>query len=292
MEPLVLTGLSFKSIQNMVWTFGNLIDKGAFGRIYETTFNDEKNFIIKTGQNTVFYEKAVLRRLASDCENHIPVVIDSGRLTSLGLDCYFIVMKNYGKSLDSMIKVDPLNAGLLNSMMTDVLFALNYLNFHKMIHLDVKPENIMFTNSTKTWYLIDFGLAKSFRNGKFEKDKQYANNGTPLYMARDAHIGIMSRKCDLESLVYTMLVSEGVDLPWKKTKNKKTLLIQKTSFFIEDVKKLQLSEYQKTFIAEVDILSQYDEPDYNKFKSFFISEMSQSDRDLLLTKALSNLAMC
>jgi len=304
MNNTILTGLSFKYKKNIIWTFGDLINKGTFGSIYTENSESETQLLIKTGKEAVFFEIAVLRKLASKYDNNIPVMIDSGKLLSLGLkDDYFIVMPNYGKSLDSMIFVDtiedgatvginPLSSQLLNSMVINMLFALDYINSKKYMHLDVNPKNIIFDDNNNNWYLIDFGLAKNFRDDKFEKDKKYMNHGTDLYMARDAHRGIMSRKCDLESLIYTMLVSEGIDLPWKKTKNKKTLLIEKNLFFKESVNKLQIPEYQKKFIAAVDFLTPTVDPDYQTFQSFFISKISQNKRDFLIIKTMSNLNIC
>lgn len=288
MDNISLTGLSFTSMTNNTWTFGNLINKGSFGNIY--TEHSDKNNIIKTGKASVWFEASVLRKLKSKSDNHIPKIIDSGKLLSLGLnDTYFIVMLNYGESLHSMLMVNRLSQELLISMMIDVLFALDYLSSEKYMHLDVNPKNIVFDDNKKSWYLIDFGLAKNFRDGKFEKDKKYVNHGTPLYMARDAHRGIMSRKCDLESLAYTMIVAKGIHLQWEQTKNKKTLLIQKNAFFKNNVYLLKLPKYQETYIQEVDLLEPNENPDYQKFQSLFISKMKQESRNLLITKTLSKL---
>lgn len=290
-----LTEFSFKSKKNITWTFGDLIYRGSYGNIY-LEGSEKEDIYIKTGKESVYFEIAVLRKLSSDFDSHIPKIIDSGKLLSLGLDIYFIVMPNYGNSLNYILELYSdesrvISQDLLNSMMTDMLFALSYLSSKKYMHLDVKPSNIVFDETKKNWYLIDYGLAKNFRNDKFEKDKKYINHGTPDYMARDAHRGIMSRKCDLESLVYTMLVAEDIDLPWKKlgTKNKKTLLIQKNSFFRKELNLLKIPEYQQKYIVEVDMLKPNDNPNYELFQSFFISKMKQKTRNLLIEKAMANL---
>ena len=53
--------------------------------------------------------------------------------------------------------------------------ALLYIHTNKMLHLDVKPANIMRSDSTGTLKLIDFGLAK-----------RYVDNGDP---ESSAHLG-------------------------------------------------------------------------------------------------------
>lgn len=273
MDIQTLTGLSFTSKKDEIWTFGDIVNAGSFGTIYQDGSN--KDILIKTGKETVFFEKAVLRKIASDSIDHIPVMFDSGSLSSLGLkDTYFIAMPNYGESLHSMLLVRPLNQNQLNLMVSDVLFALSYLSSKKYMHLDVNPKNILFDSRNEKWYLIDYGLAKNFRNDTFEKDPKFANHGTPVYMARDAHRGIMSRKCDLESLFYTMLVAEDIRLPWEKIKNKKTLLISKNKFF-KDIECLQIPAYQKKFVLKVDMLKPSDCPDYSKFQDLFVPKIFQ-----------------
>lgn len=267
----ILTGLSFKSNKSETWTFGDIVNKGSFGIIYQDALN--KDILIKVGKETVFFEKSVLRKISSDSIDHISIMIDSGSLSPLGLkDTYFIAMPNYGESLHSMLLVRPLKRKLLNFMMADMLFALSYLSSKKYMHLDVKPDNIVFNSNNEKWYLIDYGVAKNFRNGNFEKDPRCANNGTRLYMARDAHRGLMSRKCDLESLFYTMLVAKDIHLPWEKIKNKRSVFISKNKFF-QDLESLEIPLYQKTFAIAVDILEPFDYPNYSELQDLFVAEI-------------------
>jgi serine/threonine protein kinase len=287
-----LSGLSFTSNKKNTWTFGNFVNKGGFGSIYTNGFKTD-NILIKVGKDAVFYEKSVLRKLAADCKNNIPEIIDSGKLSSLGLDEYFIVMPNYGQSLHSMLVVNPLSSQLLKSMMTDMLSALDYIDSKKYMHLDVNPKNIVFDHTKNVWYLIDFGNAKNFRDGKFISDKKYVNHGTPLYMSRGAHEGLMSRKCDLESLIYTMLVSEYIHLPWEKIKStskicKKEMYKQKCNFFQKHVPDLKLPKYQYLYILNVDALTPTIRPDYSSFKNIFISEMPESEIDRLIESKLKS----
>ena len=114
-SSLSLKGMSFTSKKNNIWTFGKIINAGSFGTIY--THEPDKNFLIKTGKESIYFETSVLRKLESEVDNNIPKMIDSGKLLPLGFnDTYFIVMPNYGKSLHSIIEVNPLSQELLKSM--------------------------------------------------------------------------------------------------------------------------------------------------------------------------------
>ena len=67
---------------------------------------------------------------------------------------------------------------------------------HKLLHLDIKPGNILF-NSEGEPKLIDFGLA---RNPEVEK-KEYEVLGTPYYLAPER---ILERREDFRSDMYSL----------------------------------------------------------------------------------------
>ena len=78
-----------------------------------------------------------------------------------------------------------------------------------MIHLDIKPDNILYDPSSETYYLCDLGMAQEFTAQRPEApadikwSSSQALQGSPL-----------SSFADHESLAYTALALDGVDLPW------------------------------------------------------------------------------
>ena len=92
-------------------------------------------------------------------------------------------------------------------------------------------------------YLIDFGLAKKYRDSEmnhhpFAKTKAFV--GTRRYVSVNAHMKIeQSRRDDLESLGYILIYLLKGRLPWSATRKKKR---PKTEFIMETKKSVDLSK--------------------------------------------------
>lgn len=278
-----LEGKSFNSLKNTTWTFGKLLGTGGFGAVYEVEGNP--NLVIKTGSDGlkkgqdsgVFLEKAVYLKLKDpDGEGDrygIPQIVDSGKLPrDVKVNDYFIVMPRFETSLDDLIKKGTMTTRDKKNVINDVLDALNHLSKKRYLHLDIKAENIMRKNGR--WYLIDYGIAERFdANTEKTINPKKAGNGTAWYMARDAHKGLMSRKADLESLVYTLVEMEGHKLPWHREKRKgekdkdylQYVFESKQNFF-DTYENLKLPNYYNAFIQLVDELQPGTEPNYNDLK--------------------------
>lgn len=99
--------------------------------------------------------------------------------------------------------------------------ALQYLHSMNLIHRDIKPENFMMgqDNQANVLYMIDFGLAKYFRNPETHAHIQYCENKKLTGTARFASVftlsGIeQSRRDDMEALAYIWLYFLKGNLPW------------------------------------------------------------------------------
>lgn len=79
----------------------------------------------------------------------------------------------------------PLNRTL--QIMTQVLDALDYAHQNDIVHLDVKPDNILVENHSKRPLVSDFGIARVLRG---EDYGDQTAGGSPLYMAPEQIIGL------------------------------------------------------------------------------------------------------
>jgi len=125
---------------------------------------------------------------------------------------------------------------LLNSHSRAQLSAVESLHARDYIHRDVKPSNftVRFDNAVPTIFLIDFGLARLFRNPATYLHIPYTTKhsvvGTLPFTSINGQRGrAQSRRDDLESLAYTIIFLARGHLPWpafsvRKNRNKKAVL--------------------------------------------------------------------
>lgn len=86
-----------------------------------------------------------------------------------------------GGSLDSLIRQrNGLPADLCLKYVRQIASALTYMHAHKMLHLDLKPGNIMLRRNGDA-VLIDFGLSKQYDEDGRPETSTTVGRGTPGY---------------------------------------------------------------------------------------------------------------
>lgn len=102
---------------------------------------------------------------------------------------------------------------------------IEYIHAKSFIHRDIKPDNFLMGIGKRgnQVNVIDFGLAKKYRDPKTHLHIPYRENknltGTARYASINTHLGVeQSRRDDLESLGYVMMYFCRGSLPWQGLK--------------------------------------------------------------------------
>ena len=170
---------------------------------------------------------------------------------------------------------------------------IEYIHSRNFIHRDIKPDNFLMGVGKRgnQVLVIDFGLAKKFRDPKTHLHIPYRENknltGTARYASINTHLGVeQARRDDLEGLAYVLLYFLRGALPWQglKAQTKK----QKYDRIMEKKMSTPADALCRGFPNEFQILLSYsralrfdDKPDYaylrKMFRDLFVREGYQYD---------------
>ncbi|CAL8091167.1 unnamed protein product [Orchesella dallaii] len=138
-----------------------------------------------------------------------------------------LVMDLLGPSLEDLFNFCSRKFTIKTVLMLadQMIGRVEYVHTKSFIHRDIKPDNFLMGigRHCNKLYVIDFGLAKKYRDSRtrhhipYREDKNLT--GTARYASINAHIGIeQSRRDDMESLGYVLMYLLRGVLPWQGLK--------------------------------------------------------------------------
>jgi formylglycine-generating enzyme required for sulfatase activity len=131
---------------------------------------------------------------------HICKLFDMGEDRAAG--CFQVMQYLPGATLRDLLRSQRESVGLAVDAVLPIVqacgSALDYAHGQRVLHRDVKPENVMCLPDGQQVFLIDFGLAAEIRSSQSRYSRgQIARSGTDMYMAPEQwHGQIQTAPCD------------------------------------------------------------------------------------------------
>ena len=217
-EEKVIVGERYEMENSM------LLGKGSFGEIYLAKDPTNRTFCVlklenqKTKHPQLKNEKNVLDLLA-DCDG-FPKAFDYGTYNEFN----FMAIELLGPSLLDMFEFCQNSFTLQTVLLIAIQLIQRVQELHSKnyIHRDIKPENFLvgIEEKSNVVFMIDFGLAKKYKENKTMDHIPYRENrqmmGTARYASINNHLGIeQSRRDDLEAIGYVLIYFMKKRLPWQ-----------------------------------------------------------------------------
>ncbi|KAF0535243.1 kinase-like protein [Gigaspora margarita] len=285
--------LHSSNVVGVHYRVGKKIGEGSFGVIFEGTN------LLNNQQVAIKFEprKSDAPQLRDEYRTYkilagspgIPTVYYFGQE---GLH-NILVIDLLGPSLEDLFDMCGRKFGIKTVVMVakQMLTRVQTIHEKNLIYRDIKPDNFLIgrpgTKSANVIHVVDFGMAKQYRDPKTKQHIPYRErkslSGTARYMSINTHLGReQSRRDDLEALGHVFMYFLRGGLPWQGLKaatNK-----QKYEKIGEKKQSTPIKELCEGFPEEFGIYLNYvrklnfeENPDYDFLRELFTKVLKNSN---------------
>ncbi|KAJ9057387.1 Palmitoylated plasma membrane-bound casein kinase [Entomophthora muscae] len=222
-------GMGSSNIIGVHYRVGKKIGEGSFGVIYEgTNMLNNQSVAIKFES-----KKSDAPQLKEEYRTYkilqgtlgIPGVYYFGTEGQHNVLCIDLL----GKSLEDLFDLCHRRFSIKTVAMLakNMLHRIQSVHEKSFIYRDIKPDNFLVghpsTKDANTVFMVDFGMAKFYRDPKTKQHIPYRErkslSGTARYMSINTHLGReQSRRDDLEALGHVFMYFLRGSLPWQGLK--------------------------------------------------------------------------
>lgn len=134
--------------------------------------SEEAATLFKRGRVLFFEEAKVLSKLKH------PNIVEVIGFFEANSTVYMVMTYDYGVTLDKLLsnKLLPISEDFVLPLFSSLLAGLGYIHSRQLIHLDIKPSNILVRPGNDA-LLLDFGAIQSFPKSHLGKQSKVLTKG-------------------------------------------------------------------------------------------------------------------
>ncbi|KAJ4959895.1 hypothetical protein NE237_019805 [Protea cynaroides] len=196
------------------FVLGKKLGEGAFGVVYKVSLakkpaSKESDLVLKKateyGAVEIWMNERVRRACSNSCADFVYGFLESSskkkgeywliwRFEGEATLADLMLSKEFPYNVETIIlgKIQDMPKGLgrenriIQTIMRQLLFALDGLHSTGIVHRDIKPQNIIFSEGDRTFKIIDLGAAADLRVGINYIPKEFLLD--PRYAAPEQYI--------------------------------------------------------------------------------------------------------
>ena len=146
--------------------------------------------------NKLLHEFEITKNLSGRYTSHYTTLSEEDKL-------YLVKPFEEGRSLSKLIPFDGIGIDIFSLYAILLVEAVEYIHQNKIVHLDLKPANIICNENQKTLKLLDFGESISNINLNRSLKRNIQIIGTAAYLAPE-QTGLSNQTIDERSDLYSL----------------------------------------------------------------------------------------